>query len=433
MMLWSYPIQRCEVCWGKMIIGIFFFLTITAPATSQSTDRSLRVWVDTINLNVCEDKEFETWGVWVESFTEVDTVVGFRSQDTVLGCSLILLWDTSKIRLQPPYLLTPPQTLLGRFPEKKRNVDTAAGVLWLDFNADDKLRHVVGSNIPLFYLKGRIQAEDTVAGLNGGARVNTFELTGALGENAGRLGFTPGFVRVIRDTTPEYTGTLRTTIGELDTNRLDTISVIAGNLFENRVNEFQFSLLADTAAFFFADTVSEGTLAAANWDSREIYISDDSIYARFKSSSEILSQDSLVLRVVVERKTDSAFDSFVKIPEFGINIASCLGRLHASESAITGAAIPRKDTTITSIGLDDDPQEIVVVESGQLVLKLGATYIGSVLMYDVNGRIVEEWSEISKAKTLHLPLPELPGGVYYLILRSRDNEFWYKQLFIQTK
>ena len=169
--------------------------------------------------------------------------------------------------------------------------------------------------------------------LNGGARVNSIELTGVLGENVGGLEFLPGYVQVTRDTTPEYTGRLRTTDGILDTNRQDTIFVVAGNLFDKRVHEFRFSLRADTTRFRFIDTVSAGTLAANDWSSkRGPYISDDSVFVRFDNNVAITTQDSLAIGIVVERKTDSAFSATLQIPGFGINFASCLGKTIALQS-----------------------------------------------------------------------------------------------------
>ncbi len=427
---------RADAKW--IIVAVISLWVLSAsPLVSQSERRSLRVWVDTVDLSVCEDKEFETWGVWLESFTATDTVVGFRAQDTVLGCSLVLYWDTSKIRLRPPYVRTPVQTLLGRFPRPRHVVDTLAGVLWLDYTVNETMREVVGQNIPLFYLTGHVKAEDTVTPIDGGARVNSIELTGVLGENVGTLEFLPGYVRVTRDTTPEYTGTLRTTDGILDTNRRDTVFVVVGNLFDKRVHEFQFALRADTAKFRFVDTVTAGTLAANSWSSQEIYLSDDSIFVRLDNNTTITTQDSVVIGVVLERKTDSAFQTKLLIPEFGINFASCLGKLIASEATVEGAKIPVKDTVSAVVNRDSESnvsKEIsIAVEHERIRLDVGARTIENVLMYGITGDVVAQWPEVQKNKQFYLPLPRLSGGVYFLLLQEETGNLVYKQLFIQTK
>ena len=126
----------------------------------QTEGRSLRTWVDTLNLGLCEDRTFETWGVWIESASATDTVVGFRLQDSVLAVELTLRWDTSRVRLLPPYVLTPVQTLVGRLVSKVQGVDTVTGELFVSASADLSLRPAVGTGIPLFYLKGRVRPND---------------------------------------------------------------------------------------------------------------------------------------------------------------------------------------------------------------------------------------------------------------------------------
>ena len=422
--------------WWVAVVGVLCWFMIASTLVAQSERRSLRVWVDTIDLNVCGDKEFETWAVWLESYTETDTVVGFRLQDSILGCSMLLFWDTSRIRLQPPYVLTPPQTVFGRFPSQRRIPDTLAGTIWLDYSADDKQREVIGTNIPLFYLTGRVRADDTVAPLDGGAKVNFLQLEGVLGDNIGELDFPSGFVRVTRDTTPEYTGRLRTTEGAFDTNRRDTVFVIAGNLFDKRVREFRFSLRADTTKYRFADTVGEGTLAREEWNSKEVVLSDDSIFVRFNEDVEITTQDSVVIGVIVERKTDSAFTGVVQIPEFGINFASCLGKLNTSEAIVTGLKIRIEDTTSTSVGYEqnNDIHKIdVVVGSERIYVDVSDLNIKNILMYNVRGRVVAQWSEFVQDNVIDLPLQRLPGGVYFLVFENEKGKIWYKQVIIQTK
>ena len=416
------------------VLSTVFFLLIAHSLYAQPERRSLRVWVDTIDLNVCGDKEFETWAVWLESSSETDTAIGFRKQDSVLGCTLILFWDTSKIRLQPPYVLTPSQTVFSSFPNKRAVPDTNAGALWLDYSADEKLRTVVRTNVPLFYLTGRVQTEDTVAPLNGGAKVNSIEIAGVLGENVGTLDFPPGFVRVIRDTTPEYTGTLRTTEADLDTNRLDTVSVIVGNLFDKRVNEFQFSLKADTSMYGFVDTVTTGTLASEAWDLREIVLSEDSLFVRLGKNDDLATKDSLVIKVVLARKTDSAFDGRLEIPVFGINFASCIGKLTTSGSSITGKKIPVKDTISA---LPNDPLEgsIRIVQSdNKLRLDIiRAMNITDIMLYDLRGVEVAKWQGPGRDSRVSLPLPVLASGKYFLVLREEEGIMLHKQLHIQTK
>lgn len=417
-------------------LSTLILVLIVNPLAAQQERRSLRVWVDTIDLNVCGDKEFETWAVWLESFTDADTAIGFRKQDSVLGCTMVLFWDTSKIRLKPPYVLTPSQTVFSSFPNKRAIPDTNTGALWLDYSADDKLRTVIRTDVPLFYLTGRVQAEDTVAPLNGGAKVNSIDIAGVLGENIGTLDFPPGFVRVIRDTTPEYTGTLRTTEADLDTNRQDTVSVIVGNLFDKRVNEFQLALKADISKYKFVDTVTAGTLASKAWNTREIHISEDSLFVRVHDDNLLSTEDSLVIRIVIERQTDSAFTANIEIPVFGINFASCIGKLTTSGSVITGKKIPIKDT-ITALPNNAEEGSTgslrVVQADNELRLYTGIENFVEITLYNLRGSEVARWPGAGRTGSLRLPLPIIAPGRYFLVLTEEDGKKVYKQLHIQTK
>lgn len=415
-----------------------------STALAQSTERSLKVWVDTINLNVCEGRGFDSLGVWLESFVwseeedESDGYVGFRTQDSILAFTLTLQWDTSRIRLQPPYILTPPQSLFGRFPTKTQSVDTTAGTLYVSVAANENLRIVIGRDIPLFYLKGRVRAEDTIDMPEGGARVQFVDIEGKLGDNLGTVDFLPGFVRVIRDTTPEYTGSLRVTKGMLDTNRRDTVFAVADNLSDKRVREVRFAFKADTNAFMFIDTVEAGTLASTmTWTERQIDVRADSIFGRFVADADLTMADSVLIGIIIERTTDSGFSAGLEVTDFGINVASCLGKLRTFSATVEAEKIPEKeDTTTTSVWAAEISEEegaIAVRQSagGGLLIVTGMG-VEEIVLFDLSGRMVQRWSGTDRIDNgISIP-PHMPGGRYFLAIRDKNRRIWYKQIFIQT-
>lgn len=434
--------DRFSMLWAGVLIAIGCWIT-AGSAFAQVEERSLIVWVDTINLNVCEGREFDSLGVWLESFVwneeleRTDRYVGFRSQDSVLAVTMTLQWDTSRIRLQPPYILVPPQTLFGRFPTKVQSVDTTKGTLYVSVAASENLRIVVGKDIPLFYLKGRVRAVDTVNLPDGGAMTQYLDIEGKLGDNVGTVDFQPGFVRVIRDTTPEYTGRLRVSDGMLDTNRLDTIFVIADNLADRRVNEVRFALKGDRDALRFVDTVATGMLSSSGiWRSRRVEILEDSIFAEFIADEAIAVHDSTVIGIVVERATDSGFSSKIDVTEFGINPASCLGKLESFSGQVTAAKIPEKDTTTSVLGEETrgNGTEIVVIQRGGSIQLTFETIVAEeVLLYDMTGRVVGQWSGMEVKTGMEIGVGDnLKRGTYFLMIRDKDRRIWYKQIIIQT-
>lgn len=430
-----------RILWGVLIaIGCF---GTSQVGWGQSAERSLRVWVDTISLNVCEGREFDSLGVWLESFVwnnqieKTDNYVGFRPQDSVLACTMTLQWDTARIRLQPPYILTPPQTLFGRFATKVQSIDTVQGTLYVSVAANENLKIVVGKDIPLFYLKGTVRAEDTVDLPEGGARTQYLDIEGTLGDNVGTVDFQPGFVRVARDTTPEYTGTLRTSNEALDTNRRDTIFVIGNNLSNKRVSELRFSLKGDRNSFRFTDTVEAGTLASSGiWRSKRVDIYEDSLYVEFAADAAIESPDSLLIGIVIERTTDSAFSSRLDISEIGINVASCLGKLEGGAGEVTAEKIPEKEDTTTSVAAagGGSGTEIVVLHHGPRVeVRLNGITATEGWLYDISGRVTERWNGETLERGIKIEGEgRMSEGTYFLVILDRNRRIWYKQIFIQT-
>lgn len=435
--------QRYWAVWLYLVIGIVN-LAASEAASAQSAERSLRVWVDTVDLNVCEGRAFDSLGVWLESFTwneeleKADPYIGFRTQDSVLACTITLQWDTSTIRLQPPYILVPPQTLFGRFATKVQSVDTAKGTLYVSVAANENLKIVVGKGIPLFYLTGSIRAVDTVDLPNGGARTQYLDIEGTLGDNVGTVDFQPGFVRVIRDTTPEYTGTLRVSEGMLDTNRHDTIFVIAGNLSNKRVTELRFALRADTSKFQFIGTVDTGMSASpGSWRSKDIALSADSISIELIADAAITDRDSVVLGIILERTTDSGFTTALQVSEFSVNALSCLGNLKSYSGTVAALKISAQDTTTTSVqreDLENSGTEIVVVQlPGSVRVVFQNIRAEEARLYDIAGRVVETWrgEELRNGMEI-VEAGAIPSGTYFLTVRGHDERIWYKQIVIQT-
>ncbi len=438
--------SRCRegkaLCVGVLILFALSFLT---EQTAAQERRSLRVWVDTLDLNLCaidEDVPFDNWGIWLETASESDTVIGFRPQDSVLSCSIEVLWDVSRIRLEPPYALTPPQTLFARFSSKLQQVDTNIGQLYIEMSAMNLKSPAVGTDIPLFYMKGRFLKTDTAIGPpEGGAKTDAFKIIdGDLKSNISTSRFVPGFIRAIRDTTPEYTGTLRASEEDLDTNRTDTVSLFIRNFANRKVRKVRFSLHADTMTYRFIGTVVADMVSGVNWSGKEVKIAPDLITGHFVSKTDISSEDSLVLRVEIERTTDSAFFSFLTIDEFGVNDESCLGKLVVERGSVSGKKIPVRDSVDTTMSLARRERDLyggiqVVSLSQGNALQIITTgrSLQSISMYDVTGIRIKHWADFTAGKEVIVNMEQkLQSGMYFLVIRDIAGNIWNRQFIQQT-
>ena len=440
--------------YGKVVTVVLLIITagiLPEELSGQTERRSLRIWVDTLDFNLCnvesEDIFFDDWGVWVENAGENDTVLGFRLQDDVITSTMTLRWDTSQVQLEPPYILTPPQTIYGRFAAKVQSVDTMEGILWVTVSpaAGGPIRPVVGTGIPLFYMRGRLKPTGGVIEPPfAGAKPQSFEVQGSLEENIGTKRFLPGFIRVLRDTTPEYIGTLRVTNGDLDTNRRDTIRLYVENIANRRVREVRFVLQADTTGFRFVDTIAIVPGSSEEWQSREVEITSGKITGRFTANADIQVNDSVLLGIIIERTTDSSFKSLLEIQDFGLNEETCLGRLLAESGDVRGEAVPVRDTTDTT----DTTMSVVWrnLESGDLTIQIRmrpeenrftvipvATSIQSISVYSLTGQCVEYWKQhIKQGEEVVLRMrSELQSGHYFLLLQDSEGNYWNKRFIKQ--
>ncbi len=436
-------VLKAGMGWAKVVLLAWVGMVgLSGRGEAQSEERSLRIWVDTIDFGLCrvdEGRRFEDWGVWVESSTASDTVLGFRLQDSVLACEIVVRWDVSTVRLEPPYILVPPQTLFGRFPSKVQDVDTNNGYLYVTVSADANQRPVIGTNIPLFYMKGRlVESDTTIEPPAGGAKPDLFRiLEGNLGNNIGSSRFIPGFVRVLRDTTPEYTGTIRISDADLDTNRIDTVSLYVGNLADKSVREIAFSISAEGGDFRFVDTVTTGAERAEEWSGREVTIEPGRITGHFTSNVEVQSRDSLILRILLERTTDSGFDAALTIDEFSVDEFSCIGKLRVENARVVAKEIPADtaDTTVSVRGSEGEQEREgieVFQERGALRIIPGIWGpVQSVAIYDAKGARILYRDDFSSGREVLVRLEERVGeGMYFIVVRCSERIFWNRQ-FIQ--
>lgn len=430
---------------GSIIRSVLAALIVTTivsveRGSAQTEGRSLRTWVDTLDIPLCEEKTFDTWGVWIESASTTDTVIGFRLSDSVLAVEFTLRWDTSRVRLLPPYVLDPVGTLVGRFVSKVQAVDTTTGELFVSASTDQSFRPSVGVGIPLFYLKGRVRASDTAVGLPaGGARIQNLTIEGKLGDQATTVRHHPGFVQVVRDTTPEYSGILRVDGVDLDTNRLDTMEVRAENLDGQRVRRLSFGLAVDTADVRFTTVLP--LEAGHPWEGvrRQIDRSAgriDVLYGEDDGEDLPPIGESPLLRWGVERTTDSQFVATVELLEADLNRTSCLGRLIGTGGMIAGARIMpvdtgRNDTTI-SVVIGHDPARFRGVRSrvaGYLEAEEG---VSGLVVFDPLGREIPI-SPVPMAGLRVYRVENGYSGPIFAVIRYNDGRIERVKQYITSK
>jgi len=415
------------------MLGACFVLC--SPASQAQTPRPLTVWIDTTTLNVCDSGTFFL-RVWAGTPTDTGMRIGFSVADSLYLFRLALWWDRSKFDIDPVLQLPGsgvPSYLASRAKERPVTKDPDQGILYLEAGNPD-LKPLVGENIPLVVFRAKVTAPGTFDGVDGWAEVRPLEEMFEGARPYGPITYNLGFVHVVRDTTPEYTGRLNVSAGAFDTLRADTIAVNTDNLGNRGVTEITFSLKADTAYYVFTDTLRGGTLAEdAGWTTTDVFLSRDSIAGRFVGT-EPLTTDGPLLKVILGRMTDSAFSSSLKIPMFEINQESCLGKLQRMEGAVEGRRIVKEvDTTPTSayepiLDRTEKIKVIPMVSDGSVLVVTDGFEVERIDLYDETGQLL--WTQRSRSVGMSsvriTPTEELSSGTYFVVIHGR-KEVVHKQ------
>ncbi len=399
----------------RILLTTIVFATarmVFSPAAPAQQTRSIHVWVDTLRLNICEDNSQFLIPV------EIDSLL---TGDSVFAISATVQWDRSAFDLDTR--LVTAGTLAEQAPNQSVQKDpSGSGQMFIQIG-DITLSGVIDGPGPLFYLIGSVTAPDTVGMPNGWITVAQISF-----ESRTRFEpiYSPGYVEVVRDTTPQYTGTISVSDGELDTLEADTLTVSVVNLRRRGVNRVEFSIAADTSYYEFIDTLEVGTLAAQPlWSSRDVSLSGDSVHAVFDATSD-LEQDGPLLRLAIRRRTDSAFSRLIRVTDFGINAGSCLGRLVRQDGTLMAAAIVH-DTSTVSVAVDETGRSGVSVVmrpgSSELEVECGSMSHATVEVFDLLGRRIEiqRVNEVGPGRLAVLLGTVPPRGVCFLVLRDRQR------------
>ncbi len=377
--------------------------------------------MDTVEFNVCDN---------VKTFLMPINIGDLKTADSVYSARLYLSWDTTAIDLE--YLVITSTSTLGyQFSEKNVQHDSVSMVIEMGTPTTDAVP-VVGTGKPLCYLKGSVKASaDVIGGNYGWIRVLSMVV-----DNHPVNIESAGMVRVVRDTTPAYTGALSISAATFDTARVDTVTLTVANLKNRRVNEVEFAVGLDTSYAAFVDTITAGTIAGQGiWSTKDIHVTADSVWGTLVAQSN-LATDGALLKLVLRRKTDSAFASAFTVKRFVVNDRSCLGKLVTQSGEMTAKAI-RKDS---SSGVAEDRvrsgseaiRVIPELADASLRIETGGEFGGEVMIFDVTGRmLLRQQGERIGASTLRVRFSEVPpSGIYFVGLRGR-NEIVYKQFTIK--
>lgn len=396
---------------------------LLSPDAPGQTSRVLPVRLDTVRLNVCEGKNFL-----------ISVSIGDISlEDSLVGGRVIVAWDRANLDFEDLVILSS-ETLGNQFSESMVTKDSELGTMFIEMGNYD-LRPVAGKGKPLFFLKGKVTAPDTVAGQNGWIQVLNMSFESATKFQPDLSG--AGMVRVVRDTTAGFTGHLSATVSTFDTLRADTVSLVVQNLRNRRVSEVSFRLTADTRYYEFADTIETGLLAGTvNWDVKELTITPEAIEGRFVADSALKSDGGLI-KIILRRTYDSAFTTDLVVDRFTVNRNSCLGKLAQQSGQISGLMIPKQDTSTSSVADDArrgrwESVRVIPEPMGDAIRIIAEDLeMVEVGIFDVQGnRVPLQSSELfgTSTRMVRFDIP-LPGGTYFVALRDR-NSIAYKQFTI---
>jgi hypothetical protein len=289
-------------------------------------------------------------------------------------------------------------------------------------------------------LKGRVRQTDTVVGIpEGGARIQQITLEGRLGDEVTTVRHLPGFVQVIRDTTPEYTGRLSLIGTDMDTTDSGSVEVMGENIDSQRVRELSFSLVVDTGEVVFVDVLQLAVGHPWSGVERIIERTNRRVDVRYRSpdGSELpyLGSASL-LEVLLKRTTDSQFVAGVFIVDAEVNVTSCLGQLTGIAGSVSGARIvpvdTTGDTTTISVGNGHDilreRRYIDALDGGVIMLGEDVEWVS---LYDPVGRQIGT-RRIQDGTSRLIKIEKGYSGPIFAVLRLTDGRFLRVKQYITS-
>lgn len=405
------------------IVAMVALSCLLSPVTPAQTSRPVVVKLDTVRLNVCGVKDF----LMPVSIGDVPL------QDNLVGGRIYLAWDVTNLEFDD-LVIASTETIASQFRERRATRNREAGTMFIEMGNTD-LKPVAGSGKPLFYLSGRVTSSDTVDGQNGWVQILSASFESSTIYDPIDLS-NAGLVRVVRDTTPGFTGVLTGGIGSFDTLRTDTVGLRLQNVGNRRVKEVRFAIKADTNNYYFADTVETGTLAATlNWRVKELSITSGAIEGRFERDTALVADGELI-RIVLRRKNDSAFVSTLAVDRFTVNRETCLGKLVRQSAQVSAEAVPNRDTSISGVVYDagkkgESIRVIPELQGNAVTIIVEQMDVQEVMIFNMWGlRFPAGAVERIDASTLRVrfEIPP-PSGTYFVALRDR-NGIAYKQFTI---
>lgn len=388
-----------------LVIGLFVF---EGGVIWAQLSRPLTMHLDTLEQNVCAPKTF-TMPLWVG-----DVPVS----DSLYAVTVVLSWDLTALELED-FVIVNANTLSGGLSRQPLVVrDKDQGILYIELGTDPSGAPIAGAGKPLLFLRGSITAPDVVSGQMGWIDITSASFSSNVQYDPFER--RPGIVRVVRDTTPAYTGRMSVTRGEFDTLRLDTVSVTLDNISGRRVRRVAFQIVADTTHFVLVDTLTTGTIVGSStWAARSMTIDADTLRGEF-TSIEDLAQNGVFLQVVIQRTTASEFSSRMEVTQFSVNGESCLGKLNREGADITGAAVPA--SSVPSGSVADSDIRVALFDRGLRVDGWSGSE-PTIHIYDLlGGRIAIRGIEWLGPSTMFVStMSDLPSGRYFLVIRDRNG------------
>lgn len=374
------------------------------------TTRPLTMKLDTLEQNVCGPKTF-TMPLWIGDIPV---------SDSLYAVTVILAWDVATLDLED-FVLTGANTLTGGLSRQPLVVrDRTQGILYVELGTDPNAAPIAGADKPLLFLRGTITAPDTIDGQRGWIDITNASFTANVQYEPFER--RPGIVRVRRDTTPSFTGRMSVARGEFDTLRFDTVDVQLDNIGGRRVRSLSFAIAADTAHYVFVDTMTTGTLAGTlSWVTREVSLQPDTLRGRFEASGDLVGS-GVLLRLVIERRTRTAFTGRMEVTEFSVNEGSCLGRLVREGADVSARTIPPTGSSVAA-GPDLARSPQVTFEGSVVQIEGWSGGEEGVAVYTaIGGRIqLQSVVRTGPATLMVSAARELPSGRYVVVLRDRNG------------
>lgn len=398
--------------------SFLFILICICPLSFVYSQKLIefKVNFDTLNINYCQEDRSFIMPVWTQDFDFVDSIYSIR---------MVVLWDKSSLKIEDVVCSQNTICNTAEILSKKVLIDPEGGRLVVEFG--NSKFPLVGKNIPLMYLSGKVIKKGQINLPDGWITVAPG--IDILSPNKYLQKISTGFVKIIKDTSEKNRARVYILDKDIDTNKLDSVTLNVEKFNKKGVYKFNFNIVSDINKVRIVDWKSAVVYDSMRWKVKNVKIVNDTLYGEFESEKEIEIGGPFI-KLIFTRTSDSSFSSYIRVNSFELNQESCIYSIDKIDSKINANSIMKKDTisSIESYGVENKLN--VYYYNNSLVFN-NVQDFNNIDLFNLSGKILFSKKKNHSEKNIVIQLNEkLSNGKYLLLFTNENLIKKYKQITI---